>query len=83
MNVLAIDIGGTHVKFRTPAQKETSAFPSGPKMGPAGMVKGVLAEAKAWKFDHVAIGYPGPVVHDKPLHEPYNLEKGLVRFDLI
>ena len=80
MKVLAIDIGGTHVKFRTPAQPSTCSFPSGPKMGPKAMVKAVLAEASSWKFDHVAIGYPGPVVHDKPLREPLNLGGGWVKF---
>ena len=80
MKVLAIDIGGTHVKFRTPAQPSTCSFPSGPKMGPKAMVKAVLAETSSWKFDHVAIGYPGPVVHDKPLREPFNLGEGWVKF---
>jgi hypothetical protein len=28
-----------------------------------------------------AIGYPGHVVHGKPVHEPYNLGKGWVGFD--
>jgi polyphosphate glucokinase len=29
----------------------------------------------------VSIGYPGPVVHDRPLHKPRNLGPGWVGFD--
>jgi polyphosphate glucokinase len=29
----------------------------------------------------VSIGYPGPVVHDRPLHDPRNLGPGWVGFD--
>jgi hypothetical protein len=28
-----------------------------------------------------AVGYPAPVVHGKPVHEPYNLGKGWIGFD--
>jgi len=37
--------------------------------------------ARDWPYDVAAIGYPGPVVHGKPMHEPYNLGKGWVGFD--
>ncbi len=33
------------------------------------------------KYDVVAMGYPGTVVHDKPLHDPANLGEGWVGFD--
>jgi polyphosphate glucokinase len=29
----------------------------------------------------VSIGYSGPVVYDRPLHEPYNMAGGWVGFD--
>ena len=29
----------------------------------------------------MSIGYPGPVIHDHPLHEPENLGGGWVGFD--
>jgi len=32
-------------------------------------------------YDLVSIGYPGPVVCDRPIAEPYNLERGWVGFD--
>src|SRR6202011_1972172 len=32
-------------------------------------------------YDAVTIGYPGPVVHGRPVSEPYNLGPGWVGFD--
>jgi polyphosphate glucokinase len=34
-----------------------------------------------WQYDAVAIGYPGPVTHGKPIAEPHNLAPGWVGFD--
>ena len=34
-----------------------------------------------WKYDVVSIGYPGPVLHCKPVAEPHNLGSGWVGFD--
>ena len=81
MNVLAIDIGGTHVKILATGQDEPRKFTSGPKLGPDAMVAGVKKLAKGWKYDVVSIGYPGPVLHGRPVAEPHNLAKGWVGFD--
>jgi polyphosphate glucokinase len=81
VNVLAIDIGGTHVKILATGQDEPRKFPSGPKLGPDAMVAGVKKLAKGWKYDVVSIGYPGPVLHGRPVAEPHNLAKGWVGFD--
>jgi len=45
------------------------------------MVEGVLKIAKGWRFERVSIGYPGPVLHGKPVHDPHNLGPGWVGFD--
>jgi predicted NBD/HSP70 family sugar kinase len=45
------------------------------------MVKDVLEVSKEWKYDVVSIGYPGPVVHGRPLSEPHNLGGGWMGFD--
>jgi len=37
--------------------------------------------AKNWKYDAASFGYPGPVCHNRPLAEPFNLGKGWVGFD--
>ena len=81
MRILVIDIGGTHVKLLATGHKQRVEIPSGPKMTPAKMVAAVRAATAGWKYDAVSIGYPGPVVHGRPLSEPHNLGHGWVGFD--
>lgn len=50
-------------------------------MTAAEMVRKVKDLVKDWDYDMVTIGYPGPVVQGKPLHEPHNLGEGWVNFD--
>ncbi len=45
------------------------------------MVKVIAASSVDTSYDHVSIGYPGLVVHDRPVHEPHNLGKGWTRFE--
>jgi polyphosphate glucokinase len=82
VKVLVVDIGGTHVKVRAEGQAAAEKFVSGPTMTPQQMVDGVKRIASGWAFDVMAIGYPGPVLHGKPLAEPHNLAPGWVGFDL-
>jgi polyphosphate glucokinase len=81
MRVLVIDIGGTHVKVYTTRRVEPLKIDSGPQMTPRKMVAEVIDVTRGWQYDAVSIGYPGPVVHNKPLREPFNLGKGWVGFD--
>ena len=81
MKVLAIDIGGTHVKILATGEKEKRAIDSGPGLTAAAMVAGVKKLAKGWTYDVVSMGFPGPVMHHKPVLEPHNLGKGWVGFD--
>jgi ROK family len=81
MRVLVIDIGGTHVKLYATYRREPLKIDSGPKMTPRELVKAVKANTSSWKYDVISIGYPGPVVHGKPLSEPANLGKGWLGFD--
>jgi polyphosphate glucokinase len=81
LRVLAIDIGGTSVKFLTSGQAERRKFPSGKDMTPEMMVAGVKKLAKGWVYDVVSIGYPGPVRDGRPAVEPHNLARGWVGFD--
>ena len=81
MNVLVIDVGGSNVKILATGQTEPRKFPSGPTLTPKGMVAGVKKLARDWKYDAVSIGYPGLVVRNRPLAEPYNLGRGWVGFD--
>ena len=81
MNVLVIDVGGTHVKILATGQKESREFPSGPKLTAKQMVAGVKQLASDWKYDAVTIGYPGPVLRNRPVAEPHNLGRGWMGYD--
>jgi polyphosphate glucokinase len=81
MKVLAIDIGGTHVKIMATGHGKERKAVSGPKMSAQDMVDTVVELAGKWKFKAVSMGYPGPVVHGKPVLEPKHLAPGWVGFD--
>lgn len=81
MQILAIDIGGTNVKFLASGQTGPRKFPSGPMLTPDQMAEGVLQGATDWPYDCVTIGYPGPVVHNRILLEPRNLGRGWIGYD--
>jgi polyphosphate glucokinase len=83
--ILAIDIGGTHVKallsdLPTGVGGERR-FDANPKLTPAQMVKAVRSLVQDWKFDVISMGFPGVVLHGRPITEPHNLGKGWVGFD--
>jgi polyphosphate glucokinase len=78
--VLAVDVGGTHVKIRIESDLERRRFESGPTLTPAQMVEGVLGLAEGWSFDVVSIGIPSPVQGDRVLKEPVNLGRGWMDF---
>src|SRR5512144_2729568 len=79
--ILVVDVGGSHVKILATGRREPQKFVSGPTMTPRQMVAGVENLARRWKYDVVSIGYPGPVLHGRPVAEPHNLGPGWVRFD--
>ena len=54
---------------------------SGPSFTDTDMVREVKAVLKNRQYDAVSMGYPGPVVHGRPLREPYNLGGGWVAFN--
>ena len=76
MNVLVIDIGGTHVKVLATRQEAHREFESGPALTPKRMVSGVRKLVADWKYDVVSIGYPGPILRNRPVSEPLNLGTG-------
>ena len=79
--ILVVDIGGTHVKVRVTGQREERRIPSGSAMTATRMVRDVKRIVKDWEYDVISIGYPGPVIHGRPLHDPHNLGGGWVGFD--
>ena len=76
MNVLAIDIGGTNVKFLARDQTVARKFPSGKTLTPAQMVEKVKDQTRDWPYDRVVIGYPGLVLNGRIAKEPNNLASG-------
>lgn len=79
--VLVVDIGGSHVKIVATGQHEPRKFVSGPTLTPRQMVAGVKKLSRGWKYDVISMGYPGLVVHGRPVAEPHNLGRGWVHFD--
>ncbi len=80
MKVLVLDIGGTHIKVASTDHLVPIKIVSGPTMDAAQMAQQVLAATAGWEYEAVSIGYPGPVLHDRPLAEPHNLAPGWIDF---
>ena len=76
MKVLVIDVGGTNIKVFASGEAETRKFPSGPDLTPKQMVGGVVQAAAGWDYEAVSVGYPGTVLHGRPLIDPVNLAPG-------
>jgi polyphosphate glucokinase len=79
--VLVVDVGGTHVKVLATGKRERREVDSGPAMTARQMVAAVKKLTADWRYDVVSIGYPGPVMHGKPVVDPRNLGPGWVGFD--
>jgi polyphosphate glucokinase len=79
--VLVLDVGGTHVKMHVTGHRAGREFASGPALTARQMVEAVRAASTGWRYDAVSIGYPGVVLHGKPIVEPHNLGRGWVGFD--
>lgn len=62
MKILAVDVGGTHVKILATGENAHRKFSSGPTITARQTVTGVKKIARGWTYDVVSIGYPGPVL---------------------
>jgi polyphosphate glucokinase len=81
MKVLVIDVGGTHIKVLVSGEREPRKFESGPTLTAKEMVSGVKKIIGDWKYDTVSIGFPGPVLRNRPVAEPRHLGRGWVGFN--
>jgi predicted NBD/HSP70 family sugar kinase len=79
--VLAVDVGGSHVKALASNQQERRRFVSGGSLTAEEMVAGTLEAVAGWTWDVVSVGIPAPVRNDKVVAEPVNLGTGWVGFD--
>ena len=79
--ILAIDIGGSNLKFLATGQTERHRIPTGRSFTPQRMVEVILETTKSWEFEAISIGYPGPIGNDGPRSEAGNLGPGWVGFN--
>ena len=79
--MLAVDVGGSHVKALLSGETERRRFKTGSRLTPSAMVDGVLGLVDGWSFERVSVGIPTPVRGGKPIAEPVNLGEGWVGFD--
>jgi polyphosphate glucokinase len=80
--VLAVDVGGSHVKFVLSGDgNERRRFASGPKLTASEMVEGVVRATDDWTYGKVAIGVPAPIRTGQVTADPVNLGKGWAGFD--
>jgi len=56
MKILAVDVGGTHVKILASGQKQRREIVSGSQMTARKMVSTVRKLAQGWTYDVVSIG---------------------------
>jgi polyphosphate glucokinase len=79
--VLAVDVGGSHVKVLVSGEADRRRAPSGPTLTPTEMVAAALGAADGWRWEVVSVGVPAPVHSGRVISEPFNLGKGWVGFD--
>src|SRR5262249_47065445 len=81
MHVLVVDVGGTHVKILATGHNTARELPSGPTLTAEQMVVGVKQLAADWPYDAITVGYPGPVINNRPPTDPSNLGPGWKGYD--
>jgi len=80
MDVLVIDVGGTHVKMCVSGSSERR-FDSGPELTPEELVRQVRDATQDWTYQAISLGVPACVGADGLDAEPGNLGTGWVGFD--
>ncbi len=81
MKVLAIDVGGSHVKVLLSGESRHRKADSGPDMTPTQMVAAVRTLTTDWEWDRIAIGFPAVVKQNRITTNPRHLGDGWVGFD--
>ena len=81
VKVLVVDIGGNNVKLLVSGRRQVRKLASGRRLTPGRMVAAVREAAADWRYDAVAIGFPGQVRRGRIVAEPANLGRGWTRYD--
>jgi len=79
--VLAVDVGGSHVKMVLNGRQERRRFAPGRRMTAEAMVTGVAELTEDWEYTVVSVGVPAMVRAGRVAHEPVHLGRGWVAFD--
>ena len=79
--VLAVDVGGSHVKLLLNGDSDRRRFVSGKRLTAEQMVTRVIDLAEGLAYDRVTVGVPAPVLAGRVVREPFNLGKGWAGFD--
>jgi polyphosphate glucokinase len=79
--VLAVDVGGSHVKVLASGEDEPRRADSGPLLTAEQMVETATKLADGWTYDVVSVGIPAPVRGGQVVRNPVNLGRGWVGFD--
>ena len=80
-SILAVDVGGSHIKAMISGSEGEIKFVSGPKFTAGQMMAQLHRRLRGRTYDAVSIGVPAPVFHGRLEHDPYNLGKGWQDFD--
>jgi polyphosphate glucokinase len=81
MNVLVIDIGGSHVKLFATGAAQSRRFESSDALTAQDLIDRVRAETADWEYDVISVGFPGLIAAGAPAAEPGNLGDGWVGFN--
>lgn len=81
MDVLVVDVGGSHVKMLASGASHERRFDSPRDLSAEQLVEAVLDSTADWSYDVVSIGYPGSADAHGPRVEPGHLGDGWVGFD--
>jgi polyphosphate glucokinase len=79
--VLAVDVGGSHVKALVTGVEDPRRVASGKRLSAERMVEKVHGLVAGWSYDVVSVGVPAQVRAGRVVHEPVNLGSGWVAFD--
>jgi predicted NBD/HSP70 family sugar kinase len=82
-SVLAVDVGGSHVKILASGERKPRGFESGRELTPEKLVHGVGEHVQGWNWHVVSVGVPTPVLGGALVVDPVNLGAGWVAFDFV
>jgi polyphosphate glucokinase len=74
-------VGGTNAKFLISGQRTVRRIPTGERFTPVQLVRAIQAATARWRYDAIALGFPGRVGEHGPLSNPDNLGRGWAGFD--